>query len=277
MGEHDHGDAVVTQHAVHLGEGLGHAVLVELLGFGLGAAVVDGLLHQLFVLGRDLGDEGFRVVVADDALVPGVEVVGQVGVGDAVVVGRVADHSVKLAGPLGRQAGGRTKADNGRLGHRSDGVFNGPPQSIDETFPTRGLTAEWIGFDVIPSHLDVMPAHRWSSLESGWLPPSSGRVVNAQFRQYTIQVQSNHPGVLLILAGQQVAHGADLLAEGDQGQCLPFVEHLAPLGDAVEPDADAARPLVGRRLVGHHRQHPLEAPEVVTLGLAAASFSCAFT
>ena len=130
MGEHDHGDAVVAQHAVHLGEGLGHAVLVELLGFGLGAAVVDGLLHQLLVLGRDLGDEGFRVVVADDALVPGVEVVGQVGVGDAVVVGRVADHSVKLAGPLGRQAGCRAKANCSGLAVRVDNVANGGDKSI---------------------------------------------------------------------------------------------------------------------------------------------------
>jgi len=96
----DHGaDAIFTQHAPALGEGLGHRLLEP--GAVLRAAVVllGLVLHRLAPLGRErirrIEGVAQQRMPRQRALQPHEEEVREVGVGHRVVVGRVGEPDLR--------------------------------------------------------------------------------------------------------------------------------------------------------------------------------------
>ena len=103
------------ENAVHLAEGRGHFVLVILLGqvFFLAphAFKTSGVGHGFVIfVGQFVGEE-FGEEVADAALEPDVEEVGQFGVLHVVVVGRVYGNVVYRTRWLFSHTGSRTSGD----------------------------------------------------------------------------------------------------------------------------------------------------------------------
>jgi hypothetical protein len=112
MGEHQCHQTIVLEDAPTLGEDLPHHLFIRELG-GFHRAVASRIGHRLHAFIHEPPCEQFRVQIPERALLPDVEVVGQLTILHVVVVRRVHTDQIDSAVGKARHVGGGAVQDDG--------------------------------------------------------------------------------------------------------------------------------------------------------------------
>jgi len=270
VGEHHRQHAVGPEQAAALAEGSRHLALVVLAGQLAGAAAQPGeagrVGHRLVLLACQRGGEPLWIVVPECPLEPNVEEVGELGVLDVVVVGRVDADQVdgvvremrEAAGvslgdtePLDRRAtGALPERETGRLGQPGDAAI-GVDHLVDGPVePLAGGHHRHLG--MTPLHAEVVAVERALHHAARDIQPAHPRVVVRQLVDGERQVGDDGAGAV----GRQFRldlrlQRAQRLHRGTERQELAGGEEVAPAGHAIEAVTSVVVTHLRDLLVGH--------------------------
>ena len=240
VGEDDAADAVFAQDAPAFGERLGHRLLEERAVLGPAVDVLRLVLHSFASLRRERVRRIERVaqerMAGQRALQPDEEEVGQVGVGNRVVVRRVGEPDVR---GLVWQAGCSQRRPAGPAPTRSTSARS---QTRRNACPVARRVAAACrlrrrnGFGEVPDHRQRLACRTCAATYS-----CSSRLPCARTGDTAQQLSPSASAQMP--ATRSVAMPIALIAaKCHERQLLPRREEVAPLEHAVPLHAEAQRP-----------------------------------